>query len=80
MMNSTNKKVELWKYPYILLNKQVKLFIWKTKTKTTSVILIHEALLLVRLGTSSFTARQEGIYSFPMYLVPSWVRARTQHD
>ncbi len=48
--------------------------VWASKLKRT------EAVFLVMLGTSSFPARDELFSCFPIYLVPSWIRARTQYD
>ena len=40
----------------------------------------YEDVFLVRLGKSSFQAGHEVPYILPIYLVPSWERARTHAD
>ena len=39
-----------------------------------------EAVFLVMSKSCSFPARYEESYSFSLYLVPNWERARSQHD
>jgi len=43
-------------------------------------VINSEVVFLVMLGTSSFPARQEIYEKTTENLVPSWERARTQHD
>jgi hypothetical protein len=51
-------------------------------TSLTVLIRYPESVFLVMLGTSSFPARprNEVLGCFPIDLVPTWERPRTQHD